>query len=519
MFERDRHLALQHLKHVLELVAFLIKILVKFGVGNFVGNISFDLFDALFFRKTNIAESLPKGAESSEVLFVSIEGEISEQLTVLVRTGLDRGAALGDELLDHRDAADREVAVVDGEFKELLVLAAHVEELLVLDLALLLAVVLVDAALDLLEALGAELLEEALELLDLAPRLVLLLEVLADELVALVLLPHEALHRLGVLEVGLLDRVVEVLEVLLAALLEAALGVLHGRGLLERLLLHVVDLGEHAVLVVGLADDAELVLDELDEALEELRLDVELLLGDRHLTVRERDVADLLGLLDRGELRLDLLLVAHERGLHDGDVHALLEVLEDRDGDLRELGRVELRAAELLLDLLELGDAVVDDAGERDDARLVAVLLELVERLLEADDLDEVGLVLGLEELADRHLEAADAHELLDVVRGGEGPLGAGLDGLEELGALLVRGVELLLLRLGPLGQVEILDELLVLEAGGLQLEVVDLLLAGGFNDDVSDFAGHFLRFTDFFSFLKREIRKSRITGFFFVVV
>ena len=53
---------------------------------------------------------------------------------------------------------------------------------------------------------------------------------------------RKALHGLSVLEVCLLDSVVDVLEVCLATLLETALGVLHLRGLLVGLLLHLVDL-------------------------------------------------------------------------------------------------------------------------------------------------------------------------------------------------------------------------------------------------------------------------------------
>ena len=66
-------------------------------------------------------------------------------------------------------------------------LRGDLEELCILYTTLLLTVVLLNAALDLLKAFGAELLELTLEVLDLPPAFLLLLEVLFDETFAFVL--------------------------------------------------------------------------------------------------------------------------------------------------------------------------------------------------------------------------------------------------------------------------------------------------------------------------------------------
>lgn len=494
-------LLLQHGELFLDLLAELVELLLLVGMLLGVGvegldaeleldvggaDVAVDFLETLLLLVDEGTDGEVEHAEVLEVLLVDVDADIGEFGDGAVIAGLDGGAAFGDHLLDEAGAADGEVAVVDGELEELLVLGGDLEELGVLDAALLLLVDVVDAALDFFEALSAELLELALEVLDLVPGLLLLLDVLLDEAVALFLGGGVALHGLGVLEIGLLDGVVDVLQVGLAALLEAALGVLHLVGLLVGGLLDFVDLLEGGVLLLAGLDAAELVLDEFDELLLEVDLGPHLVLGNLHLTVVHRDVLDVVGLLEEGELGADLVVGGGEGGLDDGDVHDVLDLLEGAAGDLRELGRIELGAAEFLLDLLHLGDGVVDHLGEGDDAGLVAVLLQVLEDLLDADDVHELGLVLGLVELALGHLEAADAHELGEVVGFGEVPLGGDFDGGEELVGLVVGGAELVLLGLGPVGDVELLDEFLVLKTSGLELQVVDTLLTGGFTNCVS---------------------------------
>eukprot|EP00760_Papus_ankaliazontas_P027818 PhM_4_TR3451/c6_g1_i2/m.73697 len=494
VLQRLRLLVLQHRELLLDLAAQLVELLLHVGVLLGVGverldaeleldvrraDVAVDLFEALLLLVDEVAERKVQHAEVLKVLLVHGDAHLGQLGVRLVVAGLDGAAALADHLLDEAGAADGQVAVVHRQLEQLLVLRRHLEELRVLDAALLLAVEVVDAALDLLEALGAQLLELALEVLDAVPAVLLLVDVLLDVALALLLGGGVALHGLGVLEVGLLDGVVDVLQVGLAALLEAALGVLHLARVLRGGLLHVVDLLEGGVLVLALLDVRELVLDEVNELLLQLDLRPHLLLRDLHLAVNEGDGLDLLHLLELLQLRVDLLVGARQRRLDLRHVHDVLDLLERALGDLRELRGVELRAAELLLDLLYLGDAVVDHAREGHNAALVPVLLQLLEKLLERDHVHELRLVLGLVQLALRHLQTAHAHELGEVVGLREVPLGANFDGREQLLGLVVGGAELLALRLGPVGDVQLLDELLVLKARRLELEVVDLLLAG----------------------------------------
>eukprot|EP00760_Papus_ankaliazontas_P027816 PhM_4_TR3451/c6_g1_i1/m.73681 len=431
VLQRLRLLVLQHRELLLDLAAQLVELLLHVGVLLGVGverldaeleldvrraDVAVDLFEALLLLVDEVAERKVQHAEVLKVLLVHGDAHLGQLGVRLVVAGLDGAAALADHLLDEAGAADGQVAVVHRQLEQLLVLRRHLEELRVLDAALLLAVEVVDAALDLLEALGAQLLELALEVLDAVPAVLLLVDVLLDVALALLLGGGVALHGLGVLEVGLLDGVVDVLQVGLAALLEAALGVLHLARVLRGGLLHVVDLLEGGVLVLALLDVRELVLDEVNELLLQLDLRPHLLLRDLHLAVNEGDGLDLLHLLELLQLRVDLLVGARQRRLDLRHVHDVLDLLERALGDLRELRGVELRAAELLLDLLYLGDAVVDHAREGHNAALVPVLLQLLEKLLERDHVHELRLVLGLVQLALRHLQTAHAHELGEVV-------------------------------------------------------------------------------------------------------
>ncbi|KAF5214365.1 hypothetical protein ECC02_013038 [Trypanosoma cruzi] len=501
--QRLRHLVLQHLQLLLHLRAELVqlllgvRVLLRVRVKRLDGklqlnvrraDVAVNLLQALLLLVHQLAQRLVQAAERLQVLLMHLQPQVPQLLVRRVVARLDCAAALRHQLLHHPDASHRQVAVVHRQLQQLLVLPTYIQELLVLHLALLLAVVLLNAALHLLKSLRPQTLQDTLELLDAAPRLVLPVEVLLDELFRLLLLRRKALHRLRVLHVRLLDRVVQVLQVVLAALLQPSLRVLDRGCLLKRLLLHILDATKRLVLVLRLSNYAELVGHQLHEMLQQLRLDVVLFLRNRHLAVGNRHVADLLRLLDRRKLSLDLLLVAEQRRLHNGHVHALFEVLQHGHRHLRHLRRVQLRAAQLVLDLLQLRDRIVNRAGEGDGARLVVVLLQLVQRLFQRNHLHEVRLVLRLVQLAHRQLQPAHAHQLLDVVRLRQVPLRSAFHRRQKFLRLLVSCQQLLLLRLAPVRHVQVLDELLVRQAGGLQLQVVDLLLARSLQRDI----GHF---------------------------
>ncbi|ESL08275.1 69 kDa paraflagellar rod protein [Trypanosoma rangeli SC58] len=498
--QRLRHLVLQHLQLLLHLRAELvqlllcIRVLLRVRVKRLDGKLQLDvrradvtvnLLQALLLLVHQLTQRPVQAAERLQVLLVHLQPQVPKLLVRLVVARLDGAAALRHKLLQHPNAPHRQVAVVHRQLQQLLVLPAHVKELLVLHLALLLAVVLLDAALHLLETLRPQALQDALQLLNAAPRLVLLVKVLLNKLLRLLLLRREQLHRLRVLQVRLLDRVVQVLQVVLAALLQAPLGVLNRRRLLEGLLLYILNAAKRLVLVLRLPNDAELVGHQLHQVLQQLGLDVVLLLRNRHLTVGNRHVANLLRLVNRRQVRLDLLLVAEQRRLHNGHVHRPLKALQHSHRHLRHLRRVQLRAPQLVLDLLQLRNRVVDRAGKGDGARLVVVLLQLVQCLLQRNNLHKLRLVLRLVQLAHRQLQPAHAHQLLDVVRLRQVPLRPALHRPQQLVRLLVRRQQLLLLRLAPVRHVQVLDELLIRQARRLQLQVVNLLLARGLQRDV----------------------------------
>eukprot|EP00756_Hemistasia_phaeocysticola_P032364 Hpha_TRINITY_DN16403_c0_g4::TRINITY_DN16403_c0_g4_i5::g.159204::m.159204 len=439
-----------------------------------------DLLKPLLLLVDQRTESEVQHTEVLQVLLVHGDTQLRKVLVRFVVTRLHSRAPLSHKLLDQTGATDRKVAVVHRQLQQLLLLARHLQELRVLNTALLLTVVLLDPPLHLLEPLSAQLLQLPLKVLDLTPALLLLLQVLLDETLALVLHRGEPLHRLGVLQVGLLDRVVDVLQVSLAALLQPPLRVLHLGRLLVRLLLDLVDLLERRVLVLSLLDQTELVLDQLDQPLLQLDLGPELLLRHLHLTVAHRHILDLVDALELGKLRLDLLLSGRERGLDLGHVHDVLHLLQSRLRHLRQLRRVKLRTAELLLHLLNLGLRVVDHASEADNTGLVPVLLQLLQLLLQPDDVHELRLVLRLVELTLAHLQPAHTHQLRQVVRLRQVPLRPDLNCRQQLVSLLVSGRQLLALVLRPVAHVQLLNVLLVLQACCLQLQVVDLLLARG---------------------------------------
>eukprot|EP00754_Rhynchopus_humris_P023111 Rhum_TRINITY_DN14822_c4_g1::Rhum_TRINITY_DN14822_c4_g1_i1::g.121771::m.121771 len=415
--------------------------------------------------------------EVLQVLLVHPDPQLRQLLVRLVEPRLHRAAPLRHQLLDQPRAPDRQVAVVHRQLQQLLVLRRNLQELRVLHPPLLLPVVLLDPPLHLLEPLRPQLLQLPLQVLDLPPALLLLLQVLLHEPLALVLHRREPLHRLRVLEVRLLDRVVDVLQVRLAPLLQPPLRVLHLRRLLVRLLLNLVDLLERRVLILRLLDQTELVLDQLDQTLLQLDLRPELLLRNLHLAVAHRHVLDLVHAVELCHLRRNLLVRRRQRSLDLRHVHDVLHLLQRRGGHLRKLRRVQLRPPQLLLHLLHLRDRVVDHARERHDPRLVPVVLQLRQLLPQPDHVHELRLVLRLVQLPLRHLQPAHPHQLRQVVRLRQVPLRPHLHRRQQLVRLLVRPAQLLPLVLAPVRHVQLLDELLVLQARRLQLQVVDLLL------------------------------------------
>mmetsp|Transcript_101787 Transcript_101787/g.172422 ORF Transcript_101787/g.172422 Transcript_101787/m.172422 type:complete len:476 (-) Transcript_101787:24-1451(-) len=441
-------------------------------------NVAVKLLKLLLLLVDQVTKSQIQHAEELQVLLVNLQAEITKFLVSTVVAGLDGRASLGDGLLDQANHADRQIAVVNRQLQQLLVLGNNLQELLVLDLALLLAVVFFDAPLHLLEPLSAQLLQLSLKVLNLAPALVLLLDVVPQEPLGPVLCTRKTLHGLCVFQVGLLDGVVDVLQIGLAALLQTTLCILHLRSLLVGLLLRFVDFLEGSVLVFHRAGNTVLVVDQHNQTLLQLNLSVHLLLGNLHLTVTHGNVLDFICLLDLTKNSLDLLLSGGQGRLNVRHVHDVLSLLQGADWNLCQLGGIQLRAAKLLLDLFHLVDRVVDHSSERNDSGLVAVLLQLLQGLLQTDNIHKLRLVLGLVQLALRHFQAADSHQLRQIVSLGQVPLCPSLNSQQQLCGLLVSRSQLLLLGLRPITDVQFLNVLLILQAGGLQLQVVDLLLA-----------------------------------------
>mmetsp|Transcript_36791 Transcript_36791/g.60263 ORF Transcript_36791/g.60263 Transcript_36791/m.60263 type:complete len:319 (+) Transcript_36791:1122-2078(+) len=273
------HLVFQHLQLLFNVGALLVQVLLRVRVLLGIGVESLDaelklnvggtdvpvnFLQLLLLLVNQLTQGLVQTTEHTEVLLVHQKAQVGKLLVGLVIAGLDGRATLGNQLLNDPDGADGQVAVIHCQLQQLLVLRHNVQELLVLHLSLLLTVVLLNATLHLLEPLSSQLLQLPLQILDLAPALLLSILVVLDHLLRLVLLCRKPLHCLGILQISLLDGVVHMLQIRLAPLLQAPLGVFHCAGLLVGLLLHLMDLGEHAVLIISHPNDTELVTHKLN---------------------------------------------------------------------------------------------------------------------------------------------------------------------------------------------------------------------------------------------------------------